>query len=284
MGVAVRMRKSFIGHPLESTPTPAGGGAGAPRQLTLATHGEPGTDGAGRMAFALVRALDASINVLAVVGRRIARAMHAPSDIGIAVARQMTRLHESLPSNGQIRIEYGIARDVIPLLAAGLGTDLLVLGRPEGAATTTLAVLRRATVPVLCVGREARGAPRHILCMLDDTAASVRAARLGVTLLGQGAATLLCLHTLTADELDPDLDLTVAVRAGLRVPARVVVSLAAWGDGSAGLILEMAAGRHIDVITTGRRVESSVAGRRHASLIARLVADAPIACSVLIAR
>jgi universal stress protein family protein len=243
------------------------------RQLTLATAGSASADGACRVAFDLAGRLDVPLHVLA-VGEGTAT---APAD----VVRQLARLQKSLQHKDQLCSLQGVARDVIPLVVGGLGSDMLILGRPTGMATTQLTVVRRTTIPVLCVNPEAQGAPRRVLCAVDGTWASIRAARAGVALLGAGPGVLTCAHHWTPD-LDADLQVEALVRAELHIPTSVAVSLVEWRSRSADAVLALVTDRQPDVLTLGRPGDSPFASSPRGRVGETLIKEA--ACSVLVAR
>jgi len=246
--------------------------------LTLATNGDAQSDGACRLAFAVAELLAVSINVLTVTE---ANGAHASPRLCLSVDRQMERVRTSRVPNGLRCLHAGIARDVIPLVVGGLRTDLLILGRTGDQGTTSLAVLRRTSVPVLCVDTAAVDRPRTILCAIDGTMASLRAAQLGVALLRDEPGTVICVHT-RATHLDESIDIEDRIRAMVRVSPSVTMTVVPWRDGATQPILDLAISARVDVLTVGRRPESILNDASQDCLSAFFMRAA--ACSVLIAK
>ncbi len=172
--------------------------------ILVATRGEPGSDGAIELAFALAGATGSPVRVLAAVVPGPAGPpqlevpiQHSSDDLeGVALLRRRVDAQlRRLGRPGMVRriatdIRIGDAPSLIVRVAREVGSRLILLGMAEHnnvvnrlcGAGTAARVARAADVPLMVVPRGCGQLPESALIAVDFSDVSVRAGRVALTL------------------------------------------------------------------------------------------------------
>lgn len=180
---------------------PVAGERSAP--ILVATRGDPGSDGAIELAFALAGATGSPVRVLAAVPAvpacppQVGPPIQLPSDEldgSAALRRKVEAQLRRLGGCGMARriatdIRIGDAPPLIVRVAREVGARLILLGTAEHdvlhrlcGADTAARVARAADVPVMVVPRSCGQLPESALIAVDFSDVSVQAGRVALTL------------------------------------------------------------------------------------------------------
>lgn len=181
--------------------------------MLLAMDQSPGAAAAARIALALASIFRAQIHVISVLDTRGAP-IPPPLDLALALGDELggDGIHHEQAKNVRaavlaatsvtvdwpVRIGAGSPAAVITHEAKRLGAALVVVGlRPHGRLAratndeTVLNVMRNGPCAVLAVAAGMTGLPTRALAALDFSPSSLVAARMGATLLRDGATLVL---------------------------------------------------------------------------------------------
>lgn len=252
--------------------------------ILVATDGTESAEGALRAAAMLARHSEAGAVVLSVMEALPLVAadygmMIPPVDADAARRKHLrTRVQQQVDAIGGVAKEWSIeVRDgdpaaVIVQTARELDARLIVVGlghhelldRMFGG-ETALHALRRASTPVLAVPPGFTQLPRRAVVATDFSAASVRAARLGLELVDTPTMVYV-VHVAPRMELQPDAFAAwmalygegvgpafERVRADLGLPTHVVVETVTRQGKPSREVLEFARSTQADLIVTGSR-------------------------------
>lgn len=239
------------------------------QRVLLATAGADCADGACRVAVDLLARTGATIKVLTVWGHRGS----TPS----AALHQLRRLGLQPDPAYEWIVAKGVPAAAITEAARRSAVDLIVVGtgRPGGSrlcleTETALRIARQSAVPVYCAEPGAAFGPRRILCALDGSPASVRAARFGLAAIGHECACVT--YVQVGAPSSARFDLAELVRARIPTPAHIDPTLMVHQRPlTADEVLVAAEDVGADLITTAYQTVSARALRagRWSVLIAR---------------
>lgn len=180
--------------------------------VLLATDGRDSTDAA--ISAAVLAAQRLGVGVLPVAVLRSVPAFRLggelpllPEDFERArraeMRREVTRRLEPVLGAGgewELDLRTGVPATEIADAARERGAALIVIGRGEHGVMdrilgeeTALQVVRVSSVPVLAVDPQAEGVPRRVVVGVDFSAASIRAARTALRLLGSAPGGLMAM-------------------------------------------------------------------------------------------
>ncbi|MEO7963863.1 MAG: universal stress protein [Gemmatimonadaceae bacterium] len=184
--------------------------------ILLATDGSTLAESAVRVGAALAQRADAGALAVSAV-LPIPACAFAPDGSILSVVSAESEEHErwvrgdgiadqlrraAVPSEWPVFVDTGDATDVIIGRANETSASLIVMGlRAHGSSDrvsrdeTTLRVMREARVPVLGVIQLLHDLPKNIVVAIDFSRASLRAARVALSVAGAGASvTLVCVQ------------------------------------------------------------------------------------------
>jgi nucleotide-binding universal stress UspA family protein len=203
------------------------------KRLIVATAGDENSVGALYLASALARRDSARVMALGVT-------MPFPGDVASIVSSSPLFIDEKarrellasvrarvarVPATDRWskRVVIGDPADVVNALASRARASMIIMGLGHHGrldrlfgGETTIAVIRRARLPVLVVPPRMRSLPRHAVAALDFTEASIASATLAASLLVRGGTLTLAHVCSFAGVRARDGDLVDVYRAGAR--------------------------------------------------------------------
>lgn len=175
--------------------------ASAPPRITLATDGSEESRGAAELVSCLAHERSVAVQAVAAVVPSHALSTHHRSDGPIDDARRCDvpeLVEQSLSEvagseDWTKRAVRGWPADVVNEAAHDWGASLIVVGLGRHGpldrlfgAETAINIIKHATIPVLAVPADATELPQHACAAIDFTPASVNAAIVAASLLGEG--------------------------------------------------------------------------------------------------